>query len=174
MKLWTWQPADFDPSTNRIDRSRSEFVRNSTNTDLLRAYEELDALLTLPEEMKHQYVWCFTAESQCQCAWPGRTLRHLEVPEDAILAFIDGPVWERLTGNQTVPEYLRTEWEQELRSRKIFGDSRDKEMAKRKQDYLAACPPRNECLQTLRLPTKEGRDTAALVRAPLCPTWIRG
>jgi hypothetical protein len=105
MMLWTWQSADFDPFTDRVDRSKSDFSNHQP--DLLRAYTELDALLALSAEMKHQYVWCFTTDSWDPHPWAGRILWPVEVPESAILSFVDQQLWERLIGNHTPPEELQ-------------------------------------------------------------------
>lgn len=63
MMFWTWQSADFDPFKDQIDRARSAFFNNPPHADLLQAYDELDTLLALSDDMKHQYVWCFASDS---------------------------------------------------------------------------------------------------------------
>ncbi len=170
MMLWTWQGTGFDPFKDRVDRSKSEFVDDHQHPDLLSAYEELDGLLSLPEELKHQFVWCFTTEPDF---WDRRGLWRIEVPDDCILSLVDSPLWHRLIGNRTVPDSRRDSWTREVASQQLFGDKRAAELAKREREYLAACPPRDECLRKLRLPTNPGPDISALVQVPLCRTWLR-
>src|SRR6185295_3604480 len=109
MMLWTWQSPDFDPFTDRVDRSRSDFTNLPPHADLLRAYEELDARLTVSAEVKHQYLWCFTTDSWEIHPWD-RVLWPIDVPEESILSFVDGPLWARLIGNQTVPTGITELW----------------------------------------------------------------
>lgn len=170
MMLWTWQSADFDPFTDRVDRSKSDFSNH--HPDLLRAYTELDALLALSAEMKHQYVWCFTTDSWDPHPWAGRILWPVEVPEAAILSFVDGQLWERLIGNHTPPEKLQDSWRQELWSLNVYEKPYVEEVEKRKRAYLAASPPREELLRAVLIPKGPGMDILALVRTPLQRTWI--
>lgn len=172
MMFWTWQSADFDPFADRVDRSKSEFFNDPPHPDLLRAYQELEDSLNLSAEMKHQYVWCFTTDSWYPHPWPGRILWPVEVPDAAILSFVDEQLWERLVGNHTVPRKLWDSWRHELRSRNVYGKPHDDELEKRKREYLAASPPREEWLRAVLIPKGPGTDILALVRTPLQRSWI--
>src|SRR5438132_4033663 len=103
MMLWTWQGFDFNPLTDRVDRSKSDHLSRPFGY-LLRAYEELEERLALSAERKHQYVWCYTTDSWRQHPERGRGLWPLDVPQEKILAYVDGPSWECLIGNRPTVE----------------------------------------------------------------------
>jgi hypothetical protein len=171
--LWTWQGFDFNPLLERVDRSRSYYVISPPHSDLLLAYAELDELLSLPAEKKHQYAWCYTTDSWLQHPWYERCVWPLEIPKDKIVAYIDEPSWERLIGNLSVPPDLRESWRRELWSQQFVGERLQQELAKRDREYLRACPPRAECLRALLNPTEPGRGVLALAPVPFDPSWIR-
>ncbi len=173
MMLWTWQTPDFDPFTDRVDRSKSEWMKSRHNPDLIQAYAELDGLLDLTKKDEHQWLWCCTADCWHHHPWTGRLLWTVDVPSQAVISFVKGAIWERLIGNQTVPTRLQDNWRKELWSHNIIGDAHQKELERRKREYAETCPPRDELLRTLLISQTSSEEDVALVRMPLCFSWVR-
>ncbi len=173
MMLWTWQGLDYDPMVQAINRSKSEFFNSPPFPDLPRTYEELDELLSLPSETRHQYLWCYTSDSWPLHPWYERCLWPLDVPQSQIISLIDSPLWEYLIGSPSVPIALHAEWRDELRSKRLNDDEYRTEMVKKERAYRQTFPSRATCWQRLRSPTICGPDVLALVPTPLDVAWIR-
>jgi len=125
--LWTWHSFDFNPPFYPVDRSKSQFLIRPACPDIRRAYEELDELLSLPTDVKWQFVWCYTTASWDDM-WYERCLWPIDVPQESILAYVDSPIWEHLIGSKSVPKHIREQWEQVLFSQQVVGEQYYQEM----------------------------------------------
>ena len=171
--LWTWQGFDFDPLLDRLDRSKSEFLTcPGSCPDIRRAYADLDKLLSLPPDRKHQFVWCFTTDSCLQNPWNGRRLWRIDVPQDSILAYVNDCMWNHLIGSKSVPMSLRNQWKNELYSKRAAGEQFDQEISWREREYHDSFPSREACLAALLSPKGPGEDVSALVSLPFDESWI--
>ena len=171
MMLWTWQGLDFCPPFDPVDRAKSDFLVHTACPDIHSAYAELDGLLALPKDRKGQFLWCYTAESWGE-SWHKRRLWSLDVPQESILAYVNGPVWEHLIGSKCVPRKLREGWQHEFvqqSSREQYQEC----MARKEREYHGSFPCRKACLDELLKRTDPGEDVSALVPVPVDPSWIR-
>ena len=172
MMLWTWQGFDFCPPFDPVDRAKSDFLIHSACPNIHSAYAELDELLALPMDRKGQFLWCHTTESWGE-SWHKRCLWSLDVPQESILAYVNGPVWEHLIGSKSVPRNLREQWQHEFFAQQIVGEQYYQEMARKEREYHNSFPCRKACLEALLDPTGPAEDVSALVSVPADSSWIR-
>ncbi len=170
--LWTWQTFDFPPPFHRVDRSKSDFFTRPACPSIRRAYTELDKLLSLPIGHTGQFIWCYTTDSWGD-PWYDRYLWSIDAPEQNILAYVNGPIWEHLIGSKSVPRSLREGWERDLWSRQIVEERYHEEMARKEREYHESFPPREACLDLLLNPSGPGEEVCALVAVPVDTSWIR-
>jgi hypothetical protein len=173
--LWTWQGCDFDPLSDRLDRSKSNFWTMDIPgcPDIRKAYVDIDELLCLPKDREHQFAFCLTIYK----TWVDskRRLWRLDVPPDIILAYLDNPTWRYLIGDTQLPDRLREPLILGLRSRNIGPETEQwrQEFSTKEHEYYDSFGPREVCKKKLLIPPGSGEEVVALVPLPFNESWIR-
>ena len=104
MKLWTWQGRCFDLHGGIVDPRKGEYAQIYS--------EYMPSVCEIAEHLKtDQFIWA----SSRYHPFPRRVGYQLDVPEDSILAVIDGFLWNLRFGNGRIPppSELKAQWESE-------------------------------------------------------------
>jgi hypothetical protein len=104
MRLWTWQGRGHSLVVGGVDHARSQYA--DSQPGIGEAYARLAEMVG-----SEQLIWCYADRSEHLCVDGDTHVRwELLVPDDAILAFVDTYVWNKLLGIRCgLPERARLE-----------------------------------------------------------------
>jgi hypothetical protein len=164
VRLWTLQGPDHLLCSGRIDHARSRYK----DQHITAASRKLLAILD-----EDQIIWCYT---QCPRI-PKTSIQwvrwELSVPLSAILRFIDGYMWNRLskqTSGVPVPARFRSQWMQNVPADTQNSDACEAEM---KEEFWKQPESEDERWKGLFVPSSDGREGVdALLRHPIDPRWV--
>ena len=108
MQLWTYHEPRFSLTSGSVDHSLSTYY--CTVEGVPEAYRRLWARL----DNNTQIVWCYTVPNQYSPTGIGRVEWLLDISDEAITAFVDDIVWNRILGVRCgLPTALRSKWKDE-------------------------------------------------------------
>jgi len=108
IQLWTWQGKCLDLHSGRVDPSKGEYAESLP--------QYLPTVLEVAGKLgTDQFIWA----SREFRRHGGRIGYRLEVPEDRVLAVLDGFLWNLRIGSRRIlpPSELKTQWESEAAKR---------------------------------------------------------
>jgi len=166
MKLWTWHGRSFSITEGHVDHTRSDYCQD------VRGYTQAVARLGCMLG-SDQFLWCL--DYRVENPWPRRVEWSLEVPDDAILAFVDTLVWERILGNQYIPHDLESRWLHEAMAKGQDPDAFSRVMRQQFEDVL---PHRRELWDNVFAEAVQNRfcpdceRNTVLIPFPAKPEWV--
>ncbi len=168
MLLWTWQGRDYLPAGDCLDLSRSEYYRNFAG--IRKAYSTLLRQLGVVG-----ITWCFVRRDQYIWTPFDRTVEWvLDVPDDRILAVVDGRVWSRIIEEDCgPPQLLRDRWWAE--SVRLYANDamkRERYLEHQEKTYRTQAPPRDGWWSCLRISDIGGEDATVLIPHPIDASWV--
>lgn len=167
MRLWTWQGRGHSLTSGRIDLARSAYHQDEDLPGVARAYVQIAEKLGTD-----QLVWCYTEQTKWNESIPPRVEWELEVPEAAILAYVDDHAWSKLVGIPTFPMELVRQWCDEAWRATPKDDAAQKAFVQAKIDAFKAPEAEPQLWQRMFLPSAEGFSVTALIRHPVPREWV--
>jgi hypothetical protein len=162
MVLWTWQGPGFDIHQGAVDAGKSEYAGNP---------EYLPACREIADHLgTDQFIWA----SRERRPRVGRVGYQLDVPEDEVLAVIDGFLWNRRLGNRVQPpECEERKWKLEADERHpADGRARRAYCDEKREEYWRTPLPEG-WLELAIQRGPESEDPQCLLLFPIPQAWVR-
>lgn len=167
MRVCTLQAPDYDIRRDKRDLRKSNYYNDPAHWRIRSAYDKLHKRLGTD-----QIIWCYAQRNETLSAErPQTKFWELEVPDDEIITFVDTYVWERVIGNNIIPESLKTRWRDKARETSGDLDWID-QVIKQKQDEFAIGYPEDRLWNLLLHRVQEKAWFDPLIPNPIRTEWV--
>lgn len=165
MRMWTWQGRTFNITEDEVNLQYSDFYNNNNLPGIKPAYDNLLKILIKPP------IWCYVEKNEVPKKQNKCKLWELEVPEDKVIFFVSGCVWNKIIGQKRFapPKWLQHEWWKEGIQKSP--DKLREFIKKKQQDYWK--PEPQDLLWERIFSKRFTREYSwALLPCPIEKTWV--